>query len=184
MTQPPYPPSGPEPEPYPQQGYPQQPYPGQSPSPGQPPKEVELSFRLWIASIVVSLLGSILTFATIDDIRQQTIDDTLASTPGADPQFIENTVNVGLIVGLVFGLALLALEVFFIVKMRAGRNWARIVLTVLGALGVISGLFSLGQPGLTALTSGLSALILIAAIVTMYLPGAAPWFRQPLPSQP
>ncbi len=181
MTQPPYPPSGPEPEPYPQQGYPQQPYPGQSPTPGQPPKEVELSFRLWIASIVVSLLESILTFVTIDDIRQQTIDDTIASTPGVDPQFIENTVNV---VGLVFELALLALVVFFSVKMRAGRNWARIVLTVLGALDVIGGLFLLGQYGLAALTFGLSALIIIAPIVTMYLPGAAPWFRRPLPSRP
>ncbi len=172
MTQPP-PPSGPEP-------YPQQDQSGAAPPyPGQPPKEVELSFKLWIASIVVGLLGSILTFAMLDDIRQQAIDDIVASTPGTDPQLAESIVNASLIGGLVFGLVLLGLEVLFIVKMRAGRNWARITLTVLGGIGVLGGLFSLGQPDLTAVTSGLSALILIGAIVTMYLPGAQPWFRRP-----
>lgn len=181
MTQPPYPPSGPDPQqPDPQQGgYPQQPYPGPSSSPGRPPKEVELSFRLWIASIVVGLLGSLLTFAMLDEFRQQAIDDIIASTPEVDPQFAENAVNASLIGGLVFGLVLLGLEVLFIVKMRAGRNWARITLTVLGAIGIIGGLFSLGQPGLAAVTSGLSALILLGAVATMYLPGAQPWFRRP-----
>lgn len=174
MTQPPYPPSGPEPQPYPPDGQ-----FGAASSPGQPPKEVELSFKLWIASIVVGILGSILTFAMFDEVRQQAIDDIVASTPGSDPQFAETVVNASLIGGLVFGLVLLGLEVLFIVKMRAGRNWARITLTVLGAFGVAGGLFSLGQPGLTAVTSGLSALILIGAIVTMYLPGAQPWFRRP-----
>lgn len=62
--------------------------------------------------------------------------------------------------------------------MRKGRNWARIVLAVIGGLGVLSGFYSLttesgGQLALTVV----SLIVVIGAIVTMFLPGANPWFR-------
>ena len=213
MSQPPYPPPGQGPGPYPQgpdprgpQPQPQGPYPQGPPPQGPPgypaaapqpygsdqygqygsappqrPKEVDTSFWLWIGSMVMSLLGAILTFSQFDDIRQQAIDDALRANPTLDRQFFESTFDTVLIVGLVFGLLLVALELFFIFKMRAGRNWARIVLTVLGAISVLSALFGLGQPqpALTLVTSALSMLLVVGAIVMMYVKGAAPWFRRP-----
>ena len=240
MSQPPYPPPGQEPGPYPQgpdprgplpqhpyqQGpYPQGPapqgpagypgeggYPGQAGHPGampgpdqggypgaapppygsdpygqygpalsQRPKEVDTSFWLWIGSMVVSLLGAILTFSQFDGIRQQAIDEALRADPTFDRQFFESTFDAVLIAGLVFGLLLVALELFFILKMRAGRNWARIVLTVLGAISVLGALFVLGQPqpAATLVTSVLSLLLVVGAIVMMYHKGANPWFRRP-----
>ncbi|MDQ3887276.1 MAG: hypothetical protein M3308_09805, partial [Actinomycetota bacterium] len=82
---------------------------------------------------------------------------------------------------LVFGLFLVALTLLFIFKMRAGRNWARIVLTVLGALSVLSALFRLGQPqpAWSLVTSVLSMLLVVGAIVMMYAKAANPWFRRP-----
>ncbi len=225
MSQPPYPPPGQGPGPYPQgpdPGGPQQPqspypespypqgsypqgaapqgppgYPGQGGYPGteppeygsnqygsappQRPKEVDNSFWLWIGSIVVSLLGAILTFSQFDGIRQQAIDEALRDNPTLDRQFFESTFDAILVVGLVFGLFLVALQLFFIFKMRAGRNWARIVLTVLGAISVLTGLFGLGQPqpALSLVTSVLSMLLIVGAIVMMYVKGADPWFRRP-----
>jgi hypothetical protein len=131
--------------------------------------------------MVVSLLGAILTFSQFDDIRQQAIDEALRDNPTLDQQFLESTFNTILIVGLVFGLLLVALELFFIFKMRAGRNWARIVLTVLGAISVLGALFGLGQPqpALVLVTSVLSTLLVIGAIVMMYVKGADRWFRRP-----
>ncbi len=223
MSQPPYPPPGQGPGPYPQgpdpQGpqqpqspYPQEPYPqgaapqgppgypGQGGYPGtappqygsdqygqygsappQRPKEVDTSFWLWIGSMVVSLLGAILTFSQLDGIRQQAIDEALRADPSIDRQFFESTFDAVLVGGLVFGLIVAALVLFFVFKMRAGRNWARIVLTVLGAINVLGGLFGLGQPqpALTLVTSVLSMLLIVGAIVMMYVKGADRWFRQP-----
>src|SRR5918997_1592134 len=242
MSQPPYPPPGQVPDPYPQGpgpmpqhphpqgpypqgGYPQGPapqgppgypseggYPGQGdhpsamPGPGQDgypgagaqpygpdpygqygstppqrPKEVDISFRLWIGSMVVSLLGAILMFSQFDDIQQQAIDEALRANPTLDRQFVESTFDAFLIAGLVFGLVLVALELFFIFKMRAGRNWARIVLTVLGAISVLGALFGLGQPqpAPSLVTSVLSLLLVVGAIVMMYVKGANQWFRRP-----
>ena len=197
MSQPPYPPPGQGPGPYPQgpPGYPGQGgYPGAAPppygsdqygqygsAPPQRPKEVDTSFWLWIGSMVVSLLGAILTFSQFDDIRQQAIDDALRADPTLDPQFFESAFEIALVVGLVFGLLVVALELFFLFKMRAGRNWARIVLTVLGAVSVLTALFGLAQPqpALSLVTSVLSTLLVIGAIVMMYIKGADRWFRQP-----
>lgn len=219
MSQPPYPPPGQEPAPYPQgpdpQGpqlqspYPQGPapqglpgypsqggYPGAAPQPywsdqygqygsvpPQRPKEVDISFWLWIGYIMVSLLGAILTFSQFGDVRQQAIDNALRADPTIDPEFLESTFDAFLVFGLVFGLVLVALVLFFIFKMRAGRNWARIVLTVIGAIIVLGGLFSLtlgrAEPALSLVTSVLSTLLVIGAIVMMYVKGAGRWFRWP-----
>lgn len=62
--------------------------------------------------------------------------------------------------------------------MRGGRNWARIVPAVLGGLGLVSGLYGLSSvAGLQLLLSLLNGVVLLAALVTMFLPGANPWFR-------
>ncbi len=84
---------------------------------------------------------------------------------------------MGLVVALVIGLILLALEIFFMFKMRAGRNWARIVLTVLGVLSILSGLYGLTQ-GFTvgAIFGVISLLVVIAAIVFMYKPADRAYF--------
>ena len=84
---------------------------------------------------------------------------------------------MGLVVALVIGLILLALEIFFMFKMRAGHNWARIVLTVLGVLSILASLYGLTQ-GFTVGTifSVISLLVVAAAIVFMYKPAARAYF--------
>lgn len=62
------------------------------------------------------------------------------------------------------------------------RNWARITLTVLGGLSILISLFGLGSlSGLTLVTTVVSLLLLIGAVVLMYLKAANPWFQQPKP---
>ncbi|MBW0009328.1 MAG: hypothetical protein JO063_04270, partial [Pseudonocardiales bacterium] len=94
----------------------------------------------------------------------------------ADQSTIESATTAGFIIGSVLGLLVVAAELVFVFLMRGGRNWARIVLAVLGGLGVLLGLIGLAIGG-GSITGPLPLLLLIGAIVTMFLPPANAWFQ-------
>ena len=147
----------------------------------QAPADVKTSFTLWMASIVIGVLSGIIGFATTD--RDKAVNTIMNNnTRGLTRDQASAAITVGLSVALVIGLILLALEIFFMFKMRAGRNWARIVLTVLGVLSILSGLSGLAQ-GFTVGTifSAISLVVVIAAIVFMYKAAARAYFSTPKP---
>lgn len=142
------------------------------------PPDVQRAWMLWMVSIGIGVLGAIfgLAFTDRDALKQNIIDKGTTLTPDE----VSTTVNVSLIVGAVFALIIIGLELFFAFKMRSGRNWARIVLTVLGVLGVLAGLYSIA----TAFTIGsvlniISIVVVVAAIVFMYKPAANAYFTRP-----
>lgn len=162
-------------------------YPGNSepmPSPRQPPQvpapaEVLTAVKLWFASILVGLLGGILVYALTDKdaALQKALDSNTSGVSRAD---LQTLVNVGLAIGLIIALVILGLEVFFVLKMKAGRNWARIVLTVLGVLSALSSLVGLAQGfSVGSAVNLISLLLIIAAIVFMFRPAATQYFKQP-----
>lgn len=66
-------------------------------------------------------------------------------------------------------------EVFFVVEMRGGRNRARVVLAVLGALGIFGDAsWVVGGQGFAVVSLVVSAL----AVVLMYVGGANAFFRR------
>ena len=80
-----------------------------------------------------------------------------------------SAIALGVVIGII-GVVLAALMVFFAFKARAGRNWARITLTVLGALVLLYHLFGFSLLGLVIV------LVVAAAVVTMYLPASKAYF--------
>jgi hypothetical protein len=85
-------------------------------------------------------------------------------------------------------LAVLGLGLLLVARMRGGADWARTVLAVAGVLDVLLGGYGLlagvGPPGtapvvvvLNAVLTVVELLLVAAAIVFMYRPGAAGWFR-------
>lgn len=140
-----------------------------------PPAEVQTSVKLWFASIVIGLIGAVggVFLADTDALT----DDLVEADSGLSASDAESIVTLGLIVGLVVALVIIGLQVFFVFKMRAGRNWARIVLTVLAGLSLLSGLFGL-TGGITAgsLISLVSLAVLIAATYYMFRPAANAYF--------
>ncbi|MCK2236730.1 MULTISPECIES: hypothetical protein [unclassified Crossiella] len=158
----------------PQPGYGQpqygQPQYGQQPGgqylpPGMPggggpvarPQQVELAFWIWIAGAVVSVIGSVLGFigarqqiASIMESQRTVNADLPPELQQRIQQTAESIGGTALIVGLVFGIIMAGLFVMFSVFMRNGRNWARVVLTVLGGIGIVGGLFSLAGAGFLA----------------------------------
>lgn len=148
---------------------------GQLPLRAPRPREVEISFWLWIATFVLGVIGFITLYSRI---RAELIAQALAQNPAADQSTIESAAMSGFAVGIVLGLLFAVAELVFVFLMRGGRNWARIVLAVFGGLGVLFGLFSLAvNPAAGSITGLLQLLLLIGAIVAMFLPAANAWFR-------
>ncbi|MGH3720263.1 MAG: hypothetical protein ACRDRI_15745 [Pseudonocardiaceae bacterium] len=149
---------------------------GQTPLRAPRPQEVEISFWLWIATVVLWVVGAVAAYSQINQIRAEAIDRALAQNPTLDQSTIERAMAVGFVVGVVLVLLFVAAEVVFVFLMRGGRNWARIVLAVLGGLFVLLGLIGLAIGG-GSVIGLLQLLLLIGAIVTMFLPAANAWFR-------
>ncbi|CCH35297.1 proline-rich domain-containing protein [Actinosynnema sp. NPDC047251] len=174
---------------HPQQGgYPQQPgYPPQAPplSPGElsrppRPKSVDTAFLLWMVGAGIGILSSIISFITA-----QALYDEL--TKGLDPS-LRGSLGGGPAYGTaIFSIILFAVWVLIVFQMRNGANWARIVLAVLGGIGVISGLvglagfgllFSIGFFGvIQALLSLVSLAVTVGALIFMFKPDANHYFK-------
>ncbi len=160
----------------PQYGYAAAPSaPGHAPQEAPPrPDTVRFGVGAFIASLVLGLVGSIVTFASLDTL----IDQELARS-GVDVSVSDDAVQAVLIVSAVLGLLLVALEALFIWFAWNGRNWARIVLFVLGAFGIIGGLTAMAQPttGFLSALSVCQMLLLIVGVVLLARRPSSEWYR-------
>jgi hypothetical protein len=141
---------------------------------------VRAGLGAFIATLILGLVSAVVTFAQFDELVQAAL-----TAQGSDAQLAdigEDVVRTTLIAAAVFGLLLTALQVMFIWFAWNGRNWARIVLWVLGGLAVAGGLFGVvsPQPGMPGYLIGLnvfSLLITIAGIVLLALKPSNEWYR-------
>ncbi|WP_232668551.1 hypothetical protein [Pseudonocardia sp. TRM90224] len=155
------------------------------PPPAARPGPVTTAFVLLLVSAALSLAGlaiNTVTYATVG------LPGSDVATAGLSPDqaaLAESITRVSLIVGAVL---FLAFETFLLVatfKMRAGRNWARIVLTVVGGLGVALTIVTLAllpalQPGIdlpSVILGIVQSGVIVAAIVLMFRPAANLYFR-------
>jgi hypothetical protein len=175
------------PGPPPPYGYGPMPSPGHAeppPEPAERPLTVRAGLGAFVASIVLSLAGSVFAFADWDRYVGQTLAESPAlqdqafQDTGIDPQaFVEGMATLFVVLSLVFA-ALYALFVWFAWR---GHNWARIVLFVLASLGIAGGLVNLGGagsspfPSLTAL-SLFSFAALVAGVVLLSRPPSNEWY--------
>lgn len=133
------------------------------------PKPVDNSFVLWLIGAGLYLVFVILGTAT------GSTREGLERSFGRPPTDAE--VNTAKIFGLVIGLAMIGLFVLFAFMMRAGRNWARITLTVLGGISIVLNLFGIRSAGALNLIITLVLVVLVAAaIYLMYRPESNNYF--------
>ncbi|MFJ5861053.1 hypothetical protein ACIQCM_06500 [Pseudarthrobacter sp. NPDC092439] len=162
--------------PYGQQPYGQSPYaqyPSEQPNgggKGQAPQLVNVSFWLLIASGAIFLISLLTGLGDLDNpMFREEFERQLEGSGNA----VSYDDIKGLIAGtmVVFGIIGVVLYLLVAVFVRKGKNWARILGTVFAALSVF-GLF--GPPTIATLGTVLG----IVAIVLLYLPATAPYFRQ------
>ncbi|MDQ0922136.1 hypothetical protein QF038_000644 [Pseudarthrobacter sp. W1I19] len=166
-------------QPYGQQPYGQSPYaqyPSEQPQPtgsNGVPQLVNISFWLLIASAAIFVISMLTGLTQLDDpLFRQTFEQQVEGTgAGVTYEDIKGVIAGTLVVFAILGLALYLLVAFFV---RKGKNWARILGTVFAALSIF-GLF--GPPSIGTL----GTLLGIAAIVLLYLPASAPYFRKQQP---
>jgi hypothetical protein len=156
------------------------------PSRAAVPSSVNAAFWLYIAGAAVGL-ASVVVGAVLGIRRIQSGEiPGRVIPPGTDvsPSVITTALAVGVALGIAVGILSVAAYVVFALLMRRGANWARIVLTVLSGIAVVSGLIGLLSFNLLNL---LVSLLVIGAAVLLYLPASNAFFaaraaaRSPLP---
>jgi hypothetical protein len=141
------------------------------------PKAVDTAYLLWLIAAGISVVANLLGFVT-----QQAIVDQYVADSGLPPEIAESAApGYG---SIIFSLVIVALWVVVVLQMRKGANWARIVLTVLGALSVlgtvvgVSVLLSIGFLGVVQALLGLAgAVVIVGAIVFMFKPESSRFFK-------
>jgi hypothetical protein len=132
--------------------------PGSRPDVAPPPDVVRATW-LMIASVVIGVIGAIITFASGDSIKDSIRegDSTLTASE------VDSAYNVIVGTAVVFGLLFAVLYLLLAWQVRKGKNWARITTWVLAGLGVLGGLLGLLGNG-TGLEKGLNVIQLLIAI--------------------
>jgi hypothetical protein len=103
------------------------------------PKLVDVARWLWITSACVGVVRFV---AQLFD-RDMLIAEARRQNPALGQDQIDGAVNGGIMFGLLIAVTILVAYTRLANTMARGRNWARIVLTVLGAASVAFGLFRL-----------------------------------------
>lgn len=146
-----------------------------------PPQAVDRPVEVdWatILLLVTAVLGVITTIIQLAD-KSGTIRAIRDAQPKWSDAKVQDAYRTGRWLSIVLGGVFFVLYVLLVLQLRKGRNWARIVVTVLLGLGVISGLSSVSQPATAAnKTLGVLGLIIdIAVLVLLYLKPSAAYFR-------
>jgi hypothetical protein len=152
------------------------------------PKAVDSAFHAILAAIVISSLGTV--FTVLLDKTQLTamVNDMMADLPEGQtgPSDAPGAVSVAGTVGafqviLGFSIAIFAgLMLLFAIKMRTGRNWARILLTVYTGIGVWSFLSAMASVGaeLGLMWSLAEVAFGVTAVVYMFRPESTRYFAE------
>jgi len=157
-------------------------WPSQQPGPTTVPPLVNYAFWMIVAAGVISAISSLILATTGADYMIALLNQQAAQSstelPAESMEGMRGVMAVSGIIGAIVGLGLYALVAF---PVRKGKNWARILGTVFAAISVL-GLTSLFQFGPVYGFLQLIVILLgVAAIVMLYLPASAPYFRKAQP---
>ncbi|MDT8915152.1 hypothetical protein [Amycolatopsis sp. PS_44_ISF1] len=138
-----------------------------SPRPGT----INGAFWAFIVSMLVGLVGGVLLFFTRGSITDAMRTSNAQSATKLTDAQIDQAVTIGIVAGAVVAIVFALLHLLFAFKLRAGRNWARIVLTVLTVLQVLSLLVGQGS-----IVGYLSAVVAVIGVVLSFLPESNRYF--------
>ncbi|MFB9428974.1 hypothetical protein [Streptoalloteichus tenebrarius] len=155
------------------------------PEPPPAPRPLVVARWLWISS---ALLGAVRSVVKLAD-RNRLVDELRRIDPKLGQDQLDQAASGGVAFGLLLALALLGLYVALANRMARGWNPARVVLAVLGGLGLLGGLVglagvSVGLAGALGVRVGVFDVVVAvvslgldgAALVLMFLPRVNGWF--------
>jgi O-antigen/teichoic acid export membrane protein len=128
---------------------------------GSAPPSIRTAVSLVWAIVAVSIVSLVLTFVYIDDI-------VAAAGEDLSQEQRDLTRTASLVGAVFFGVVINAVWVVMGIFLRKGRNWARIVLTILAGIGVLGGLFGFAGDR--------PALLTVVGVITLALEAALLFF--------
>lgn len=151
---------------------------------GQPkrPHEVDQSVQFWFASLVMNFVGYVVSlFTPSEALRAQLRTSVAQSGMKFDGDAFAGLMITAQVLSALLYAGLCALWVLFILKMRAGKNWARAVLAALGWLSVVLAVPMLSADAIATKVFYLAtSVITLVAVVLMFRGKAATYFvRKP-----
>lgn len=114
------------------------------PTPRPAPVDVETARHLWWGVALIGALSALFSVWTLFGAREefaQSLLDDLAAQDAAADMTVESTqsmVTVMLVVTVFVVLGFGALFLFWVKRMRAGKMWARMLLTIIGSFTVFT----------------------------------------------
>lgn len=151
-----------------------------------PPRQVDLARWLFILSAVVGMARFLVQVSD----RGMLIDELRRRQPTLGQDELDAAATGGTFFSLLLAVALVLITARLANRMAAGRNWARVALTVLASAGVFLGvvrLITVGTGFATAYGLVVSPLDLVFNVITMAIdavavvlafhPAAAGYFR-------
>lgn len=144
--------------------------PGDAPRVVDPPKPVNVSFGLWIASGLAMVAGYVITLLNKDVIIAELVEVT-GNSDISEEQIASGTTSF-LWAALVGAIAFAAMFALFAYKAREGTRSARTVLTVLAVITMIFQLLLFGH----RVFGSISVLLSVVAVALLYLPSVSGYF--------
>lgn len=143
-----------------------------------PKSMVYAKYAMW-AGAVVQLLSTVPSLFMRDQMREIAEDSLRDSGASYDQSAVDMAVNIGLGVGLFMGILGAALWILMAFLTGKGKDWARIVATVLFGVFVVSFLCSFAQPNppLTMVLNVVLLLIGAAAVFFLWRKDSTEWFK-------
>ncbi|MGW1677178.1 hypothetical protein [Saccharopolyspora sp. NPDC002376] len=157
----------------------------------QAPQSLLMARWLWIGSV---LIGGVQAFIQLLD-RPRLIEELRAVDPSMGQMELDTAANSGIMFAFLLKALILMVYLMLTRRMLEGRNWSRIVLTVVGGFGVFNALITLlgvavfGTAMINELTpititwvdvlfTALVAVVEAAAIVFMFRPDGNRFIRE------
>jgi hypothetical protein len=144
------------------------------------PTAVRIGIGAYMAYLILGVISAAVTFSDMNALIEQAM--TQARAQGADVVLTPDAARALVITVGVVQLVFVGLVAMFIWFAWNGRNWARIVLWVIGGFGVIGGLFTLSGAGTP--TSGFLStlgvfqfLLVLVGVVALALKPSNDWYR-------
>jgi tryptophan-rich sensory protein len=150
------------------------PYPS-APAGGAPaaavpqPPSVRNAVRLMWVGAAISLISLVVTLATLGSLKQQIRDSVRDSGQNVTQSQVDAAFAGAIVFSVVIALIAVGLWLWMAWKNGQGRQWARIVATVLGVLNVIFTLLSFVGNRATAGAQILSVIDLVIAVAILVL---------------
>jgi hypothetical protein len=153
---------------------------GQAPQALERPTTARVGIGAFMAYVILGAIAVVVRFSDLDSLVDQAL--AAARDQGDDVQITRATAHAVVIAIGVIQLVFAALVAMFIWFAWNGRNWARIVLWVIGGIGVLGGLLTLAggtdsSSGFLSTLSVIQFLLVLGGVVALALKPSNDWYR-------